>query len=62
MDRRGLLKSGLRGGCLATLGLVAGSAAHKNKKVDMLWQIDPYTCVSCGNCATYCVLKNLLSR
>ena len=58
MDRRDLLKNGLRGGCLAALGLVAGSAAHKNSKVDMVWQIDPYTCVSCGNCATYCVLED----
>ncbi len=57
IDRRDLLKGGLRGGCLAALGLVAGSAAHKNKKVDIVWQIDPYTCVSCGNCATYCVLE-----
>jgi electron transport complex protein RnfB len=57
MDRRDFLKDGLRGGCLAALGLAAGSAAHKNKKVDMVWQIDPYTCVSCGNCATYCVLE-----
>ncbi|UCF17841.1 MAG: hypothetical protein JSW59_10320 [Phycisphaerales bacterium] len=57
MDRRDLLKGGLRGGCLAALGLVTGSAAHKNRKIDMVWQIDPYTCASCGNCATYCVLE-----
>jgi electron transport complex protein RnfB len=23
----------------------------------MVWQIDPYKCVACGNCATYCVLE-----
>ena len=22
-----------------------------------VWQIDPYKCVACGNCATYCVLE-----
>lgn len=23
-----------------------------------VWQIDPYKCVACGNCATYCVLED----
>ncbi|MCK5270309.1 MAG: hypothetical protein KAJ46_05970 [Sedimentisphaerales bacterium] len=22
-----------------------------------VWQIDPYKCIACGNCATYCVLE-----
>lgn len=23
-----------------------------------VWQIDPYKCIACGNCATYCVLEH----
>ena len=24
----------------------------------MVWQIDPYKCIACGNCATHCVLED----
>ena len=43
---------------MAALGMVAGASARKHRNTDMVWQIDPYTCASCGNCATYCVLEN----
>lgn len=56
-DRRRILRDGLWGGCLAALGMVAGSAARKHEQTEMVWQIDPYTCAACGNCATYCVLE-----
>jgi electron transport complex protein RnfB len=36
---------------------VTGYAARKSRKTDMVWQIDPYKCIACGNCATYCVLE-----
>ena len=42
---------------MAALGMVAGASARKCRNTDMVWQIDPYTCASCGNCATYCVLE-----
>lgn len=57
INRRHLLRDGLWGACLASLGMVAGSSARKHKKTDTVWQIDPFTCVACGNCATYCVLE-----
>ncbi|TKJ37335.1 MAG: ferredoxin [Planctomycetes bacterium B3_Pla] len=58
INRRNLLKDGLWGGCLAALGMVAGTSAHKNRKTDMVWQIDPALCVACDNCATCCVLED----
>jgi electron transport complex protein RnfB len=57
INRRRFLIDGLWGASLAGLGMVAGAAARKHKKTDTVWQIDPYTCASCGNCATYCVLE-----
>ena len=55
--RRHFLRDGLWGGCLAGIGAVVGSAARKAKKTNTVWQIDPYKCIACGNCATYCVLE-----
>jgi electron transport complex protein RnfB len=57
ISRRHFLKDGLWGASLATVGAVTGFAFHKNRKTDLVWQIDPYVCVACGNCATYCVLE-----
>ena len=57
IHRRHFLRDGLWGGCLAALGMVAGSSARKNRKTDTVWQIDPYLCVACDRCATYCVLE-----
>jgi len=58
INRRNFLRDGLWGGCLATLGVVAGASAMKNRKNDMVWQIDPYKCIACDICATYCVLED----
>jgi electron transport complex protein RnfB len=41
---------------LAGLGVLTGFELRKFRKTGTVWQIDPYTCVACGNCATYCVL------
>jgi len=57
VTRRKLLKNGCFGGCLAGLGGLAGFLAAKTVPSDTVWQIDPYTCISCGNCETYCVLE-----
>lgn len=56
-DRRQFLRNSFHGSCLA--GLLAGTAifAKKSTRANTLWQIDPNLCVSCGNCATYCVLQ-----
>ena len=57
ITRRGLLRNGFFGGCLAGLGGLAGFLAGRFRKARTVWQIDPYTCVACGNCATKCVLE-----
>jgi len=57
VDRRGFLRDGVRAACVAGLGVAAGFVGSKSKKIDTVWQIDPYVCVACGNCATYCVLE-----
>ena len=56
ITRRYLMRNGLYGGCLAGMGGIGGFLAGKATADDTLWQIDPYICISCGNCATHCVL------
>ena len=58
INRRNFLRDGLWGGCLTALGIVAGASAHKNRKNDLVWQIDPYKCIACDRCATFCVLED----
>ena len=57
ITRRHFIRDGFWGGCLAGLGGLAGFLVSKLKKTNTVWQIDPYTCIACGNCATYCVLE-----
>ena len=57
VTRRQLLKNGCFGGCLAGLGGLGGFLAGKTVGGDTVWQIDPYKCIACGNCETYCVLE-----
>ncbi|MBI5723772.1 MAG: ferredoxin [Planctomycetes bacterium] len=56
LTRREILSAGLRGaGLLGAAGL-AGMAGSSSAAGDVVWQLDPYKCIQCGNCATYCVL------
>jgi electron transport complex protein RnfB len=50
IERRHFLRDGLRGACLAGVGAAAGFVGSRSGG-------RPYTCVACGNCATYCVLE-----
>ncbi|HUS48043.1 MAG TPA: ferredoxin [Phycisphaerae bacterium] len=62
LSRRDLLKAGLRTAAAAGIGAAAvyllrrGRTAEASQK-DTVWQIDPYKCIHCGNCATKCVLE-----
>lgn len=57
LARRRFLGSALRlAGAASFLGAAGVLAARKGRAGEMVWQIDPYTCVACGNCATKCVL------
>ena len=57
IDRRKLFGRGMWGAMLAGIGGAAGYLLGKGNDVEMLWQIDPDKCISCGNCATFCVLE-----
>ena len=57
VDRREVLRSGVRGVCLLGLGGAAGFLATRSRGDDLVWQLDPEVCIQCGNCATYCVLN-----
>jgi electron transport complex protein RnfB len=45
-----------RGISLLAVGSVMGLAWGKGRRDGLVWQIDPFRCVQCGNCATRCVL------
>ncbi|MCK5330572.1 MAG: 4Fe-4S binding protein, partial [Candidatus Marinimicrobia bacterium] len=53
---RRFLKNGLQGACLTGFGGSVALLVVKGAGVDTVWQIDPYICIGCGNCATHCVL------
>jgi len=55
--RRRFLKDSLWAACLAFLGGITGFLVGRFRKTDTVWQLDPYKCIACGNCATYCVLE-----
>jgi len=55
--RRRFLRHNLWGGFVAALGATTALLASKIRRAKTVWQIDPHTCIACGNCATYCVLE-----
>jgi electron transport complex protein RnfB len=56
-SRRGFLRAGITGAAALALGSVAGKAARRAAKGELVWQIDPHACVQCGRCATHCVIN-----
>ena len=57
ISRRDLLQGGLRNLCLLGVGGTAGLLIGRSRAQSTVWQIDPYTCIACGNCANYCVME-----
>ena len=57
ITRRNFLRSGLHGACILSLGGIAVALVPRMGAEKFVWQIDPHTCVACGNCATYCVME-----
>lgn len=55
--RREFIRNGARGLFLLCLGGGLGLLANRGKADDTVWQIDPYKCIQCENCATNCVLE-----
>jgi electron transport complex protein RnfB len=56
MTRRKFLTVGGKAASVLAAGGVAALAARRAVGGETVWQIDPYACTQCGNCATYCVL------
>lgn len=55
--RREFLRQGLRGLGLLGLGVLGGTLAARGREDAWVWQIDPWKCTQCGQCATDCVLE-----
>ena len=55
-SRRQFVSGAVQGAFLFLLGAVTSLVARHTQKERTLWQIDPYKCIACTNCATYCVL------
>ncbi len=55
-SRRQFVGGALRGGVLFLLGALTSLAARHTQKERTVWQIDPWKCIACTNCANYCVL------
>lgn len=57
IPRRELLREGVQLVAFFGVGGLVGFVAGKKGTAEQLvWQIDPYRCIACGNCATHCVL------
>lgn len=56
-DRRAFVLDALRAaGALGIAGVLHQLTLRRGRDDQMVWQLDPHKCVSCGNCATHCVL------
>lgn len=55
-NRRKFFGNGLRGAFLFLLGAATTLIARHSQKERTVWQIDPFKCIACTNCATNCVL------
>jgi electron transport complex protein RnfB len=57
VTRRDFIADGMRGACLLGLGGLAAMVTGRLQAETTVWQLDPSKCIHCGNCATFCVLK-----
>lgn len=57
ISRRDVLRDGLRNFCVLSVGGTTGFLWGRGQSEQYCWQIDPTKCVTCGNCATHCVLE-----
>jgi electron transport complex protein RnfB len=56
-SRRQFVRGWFRGAFLFFLGAATSLFARFSQREKMVWQIDPYKCIHCTNCATQCVLE-----
>ena len=57
MNRRDFMRGILRGAGLIGLGGILNGVIRRANATGTVWQIDPWKCTQCGNCATECVLE-----
>jgi electron transport complex protein RnfB len=57
VSRRRFVGSAVICAVAAALAAVAGALVRRRRARKWVWQLDPYVCVACGNCATNCVLE-----
>lgn len=55
ITRRSFLRTCGQGTALLGLGGLLGTLVGRARAQEMVWQIDPAKCNSCGRCATFCV-------
>ncbi len=56
LNRRNFIRTGLFSTAIGAAAAVSALSAAKAAKTKMVWQLDPNKCISCGRCATNCVL------
>jgi electron transport complex protein RnfB len=56
-SRRDFFGGAMRGAFLFLLGATSSLLARNSQRERTVWQIDPYKCIACTNCATNCVLQ-----
>jgi electron transport complex protein RnfB len=56
-SRRDFFGGAMRGAFLFLLGAATSLIARNSQRERTVWQIDPYKCIACTNCATNCVLQ-----
>lgn len=57
MTRKQFLNALGRGTAFVALAGVTGSLGLRSRRNRHVWQINPFACTQCGQCATACVLK-----
>ena len=55
LTRRRFLREGIWSGTLAAAAATGATLAARAGTDQWVWQIDPYKCIACGNCATHCI-------
>jgi electron transport complex protein RnfB len=55
--RRHVLHAAMRSSALASLAVLGGFMLGRSAEEELVWQIDPSKCNSCGRCADHCVIK-----
>ncbi len=57
LTRREFLGRLGRGTSVVALGGLTAALGTRRRGEQMVWQIDPFKCTQCGQCATHCVLN-----